>query len=130
VLREKLCQEGATPVWVRVSPGSLLRIIGPVPDVNDTRVSVAVPEIREREMQSSAGTVELKNDVKEFTAGRTISNTYDLKTGRYVWLVGPTSLVSASRDVVQICGRDSIDETSKFFGVFYALGSSGGQASR
>jgi hypothetical protein len=119
VLREKPCQEGATPVWVHVPSGSLLRIIGPVPDVNDT--PMVVPEIRQRDMQRSAEGVELKNEAKEFSAGRTMVNTYDLKTGRYVWLVGPTSLVSESRDVVQICGRDSPDGLSRPYGVFYAL---------
>src|SRR4029453_6354730 len=117
-LHETACPAGLMAVHVRVPDGSFLRIVGAVPDVDDTRV--AVPEIGQRDMQSSGESFELKNDSKEFTAGRTMANTFDLKSGRYVWLVAPTSRVSGSRDVLQICGRDSPDQLSRQYGVFYA----------
>ena len=118
-VRDMPCPSGALPVSVRVSNGSYLRILGPVPDVDETRV--AVPEIRERDMRASTDMDELKNDGKEFTAGRTMINTHDLKTGRSLWLIAPTSLVPEPQSVFHVCGRDSPDPLSRRYGVFYAV---------
>ncbi len=48
-------------------------------------------------------------------------NTYDLKSGRYVWLIAPTELLSEPPGIVRICGHDSADAQARNYGVFYAV---------
>jgi hypothetical protein len=117
-VEDAACPNGTVSAHVRVSEGSILRIVGDVPDVDDTRI--VVPEIRERDVRQTAGMVELRNDVNRFTAGHTMANVYDLKTGRFVWLVAPTALLPPSPGILRICGRESTDPLSRQYAVFYA----------
>ena len=118
VLAPATCPAGTQSVHIRLSPGSFLRIIGNVPDVDDTRA--AVPVIRERDLPATAGVVELRNDVKKYTAGHTMVNTYDLASGRLLWLVALSDLLSQGTGIIRVCGHDSADPLSKKYGVFYA----------
>jgi hypothetical protein len=104
---------------VRLSPGSVLRIVADPPAGAGTRVTV--PEIRVNELRRTVGTVEIKHDVERFVAGQTMSNTYDLKSGRYVWLLVPTSMVPEPLGIVRVCGHDSTDAEARNEGVFYAV---------
>ena len=71
-------------------------------------------------MRASASATELKNDAERFTAGQTMANVYDLKTGRLVWLVAPTEgQLSTSSGVFQVCGHDTLDPLSRNYAVFY-----------
>ncbi len=81
---------------------------------------VTAPEILETQLRETAGVVELKGDVSRFTAGNTMVNGYDLKTGRPVWLVAPTALLPPPPAILVVCGHDSTDRTAKRYGVFYA----------
>src|SRR6266542_2723466 len=112
------CPAGTLPVHVRFSHGSFLRIIGNVPDVDDTRI--VVPEIRARDVPRTAGVVEIRNDVNRFIAGHTMMNAYDLKRGRLVWLVASSAILPEPPNVLQICGHDSPDSLSRQYAVFYA----------
>ena len=118
VVETAACADEAPPLHVRYSPGSYLRIVRTEPDVNDARVTA--PEILETQLRETAGVVELKGDVSRFTAGNTMVNGYDLKTGRPVWLVAPTALLPRPPAILVVCGHDSTDRTAKRYGVFYA----------
>jgi hypothetical protein len=103
---------------VRLTPGSYLRITDDLLDLDDTRPPV--PEIRRSDLRASASSTELKNDVALFTGGQTMANLYDVRTGRYVWLVAPTSgLLTTSPGVFQICGHEAADPLSRRYAVFY-----------
>jgi hypothetical protein len=115
---ESPCPAGQETVYVRLSPGAFLRVVDDTQDVVSTRITV--PEIRVKDLRKTAGTVAIKNDVDQFVAGNTMMNTYDIKSGRYVWLIAPTHLLSESLGIVRICGHDSANAQSKDYGVFYA----------
>ena len=122
------CPGLTVAAYVRFSPGSALRILGDVPDVDDTRI--AVPEIRERDLRRTAGAVELKNDRDRFTAGQTMLNAHDVVSGRPLWLVVPTGLVPRSSGLFRVCGVHSPDPVSRSYGVFYAESVSDGASRR
>jgi hypothetical protein len=103
---------------VRLSPGSYLRVVSTAEDGSGTRVMV--PEVLEAQLRETAGVVELKNDAGRFTAGNTLVNGYDLKTGRPVWLIAPTPALPPPPAILTICGHDSSDATARRYGVFYA----------
>jgi hypothetical protein len=112
------CPAGTRPVAVRVSRGSFLRVVGNVPDVGDS--AVAVPDIRQYQLQQSAASTEIKNDQARFVAGQAMVNGYDLRTGLYVWLVAPAAMLSGTPAVFELCGHDTVDGLSRQYGVFYA----------
>jgi hypothetical protein len=106
-----------------LSAGSFLRIGSDLTDLDGT--GLRVPDVRRNEIRASAKATELKNDVERFTAGQTMANLYDLKTGRLVWLVAPTNgAVSLSPGLFQVCGHASPDPLSKSYAVFYAQSAS------
>ena len=117
-LVESPCPAGQNTVYVRLIPGSGLRIVADPPA--GTSIRVTVPAIRVTELRRTAGTVEIKHDLERFVAGQTMMNTYDLKSGRYVWLLVPTHLVPESSEIARVCGHDSTDADAKSQGVFYA----------
>ena len=96
--------------------------------MNDTRVTV--PEVHETQLRQTAGVIELKNEVGQFTAGNTIVNSYDVKTGRQVWLVAPTALLPRPPAILTVCGHDSTDTTAKRYRVFYADSVQSGKTAR
>jgi hypothetical protein len=118
VLQDVQCPAGTISTHVRLSPGSFIRITGDVPDVDNTRS--IVPEMRGVHMRANVGAIELKDDLTHFKEGYTTANLYDLKTGRYIWLVAPTSLLPAPPAVIQICGHDSPVPLPASYGLFYA----------
>jgi hypothetical protein len=116
-LAELSCPAGTLPVVVRVSEGSFLRITdGREP----ARARQAAVEISQHLLPLTAGRVEIGNDVRWFTAGNTMLNGYDLKSGRYVWLVTPTETIRQGAGIYAICGHDSPDALSRAYGVLYA----------
>jgi hypothetical protein len=118
VLQEARCPAGTISVHVRISSGSFLRITRDVPDIDD-RPSI-VPEIRGVHLRASVSAIELRDDLTHFKEEHTTANLYDLKTGRYVWLVAPTALLPASPGVIQICGHNSPVPLPASYGLFYA----------
>jgi hypothetical protein len=117
------CVDGNAGAVVRLSAGSFLRIGSDLTDLDGT--GLRVPDVRRNEIRASAKATELKNDVERFTAGQTMANLYDLKTGRLVWLVAPTNgAVSLSPGLFQVCGHASPDPLSKSYAVFYAQSAS------
>ncbi len=111
------CDAATIPIYVRVSNGSLLRIRD---DSHRSDGRSAAIEIGESQLALTAGRVEIGGDASHFTDGNTMFNGYDLKSGRYVWLVVPTDRLRKLPAVYAICGHDSTDERSKNYGVFYA----------
>jgi hypothetical protein len=119
VLAEAACPSGTLPVYVRFARGSFLHIVGNVPDVDDTRI--AAPLIRERDLRVSlTDVIDFRNDQDRLIAGKTILNGYDLKTGRYLWLVTPTDLLPEPPALLHVCGRDALNPASPAHHVFYA----------
>jgi hypothetical protein len=118
-LAESPCPAGQETIYVRLSPGAVLRVVDDQPPRAGRRVMV--PDIRVTDLRKTAGAVEIKHDVDRFVAGTTMMNTYDLKSGRYVWLVAPTSLVPEPWGIVRMCGYDSADAKAKNYGVFYTV---------
>jgi hypothetical protein len=112
------CVDAAPPLHVRYAPGSYLRILSRIPDVNDTRVRV--PEVQEAQLRQTAGVIELKNEAGHFTVGNTIVDSYDVKNGRRVWLVAPTARLPQPPAILAVCGHYGTDATAKQYGVFYA----------
>jgi hypothetical protein len=112
------CPDGTPPLHVRFSPGAFVRIVGNVPDVDDT--PIALPEIRVRDVAATAGATEIRNDLPLYRAGHTMMNVHDLPSGRLVWLVAPTALLPPPPAVLRVCGHPSPDATSRGYGVFYA----------
>jgi hypothetical protein len=114
---ELSCADSEVAVYVRLTAGSFLRI------VEDAKASenhhVIVPTIQVKDLRKTAGAVEIKNDMGRFLASSTMVNTYDLKTGRDVWLIAPTHLMPETPAIVGICGHDSDDVQSRKYGVFY-----------
>jgi hypothetical protein len=97
----------------------VLRVVEDLPE--GTGKTVRVPEIRVTDLRKTASVVEIKHDVDGFVAGSTLMHTYDLKSGRYVWLIVPTVLVPEPRGIVQMCGYDIADAHVRDYGVFYAV---------
>lgn len=114
---EAACPPGQSPVHVRITPGSFLRIRKAIWHQG---LEVQVPDIRAIDLQKTASLVEIKNDVNNFTASKTLVNAYDLKSGRIVWLVAPTDALPPPPTVVRICGHNSDNDISRSYGVFYA----------
>ena len=112
------CPDGAKAVFVGLSAGSFLRIADDRLDLDGP--PLPVPAIGQSDMRASASATELRNDAERFTAGQTMANGYDLKTGRLVWLVAPTEgQLSTSSGVFQVCGHDTLDPLSRNYAVFY-----------
>ena len=111
------CPDGSDAVHVRVSNGAFLRI---ETDDASSEARVAAVEVSERKLALTAGVVELRNDVRRFTAGHTMLNGYALDSGRFVWLIAPTHLLSGTAGVFPVCGRPSDDALSRNYGVFFA----------
>ena len=113
---ESECPPGLRRVHVRLSPGSSLRIVD---ESSPHSGRVTVPDIRASDLQKTVGNVAIKNDMPRFRPGNTMIDTYDIRDGRYVWLIGPTHLLAGTHGIVELCGRDSHDAEAKRYGVFY-----------
>ena len=111
------CPDGSDAMHVRVSRGAFLRI-EKTGDASDAHV--AAVEVDERRLALTASVVELRNDAHRFTAGHTMLNVYDLESGRFVWLIAPTRLLSGTPGIFPVCGRPSDDQLSRNYGVFFA----------
>jgi hypothetical protein len=112
------CPQTTVPVHVRLSSGSFLRIIKDVENGGNTRVTV--PHIRERDLRNTTQLTELKDHMDRVSAGHTMLNGYDLKTGRIVWLIAPSDLLPPPPRLLEICGHRSPDALPRQYGFFYA----------
>jgi len=114
---ESECPMGQQRVHVRLSPGSSLRIL----DESSSRSGrITVPDIRVSDLQKTAGNLAIKNDMPRFGPGNTMIDTYDIRNGRYVWLIAPTHLLTGTEGIVELCGHDSHDAQARRYGLFYA----------
>jgi hypothetical protein len=111
------CPADTTAVFVRVSAGSYLRVGQNFQPSSPGRAAV---EVAEGVLAHTAGRVELRNDLATFRAGTLLLNAYDLKSGRYVWLVAPENPPLPSSGIYGVCGHDSTNRLSRNYGVFFA----------
>jgi hypothetical protein len=115
---EGTCTDGSRPLFVRFTRGSSLRVGGDTPDVDDT--PVVVPDIRRVDLRTAASGVEVGNTLDRITAGNTMMNSYDLKSGRFIWLIAPTALLPGTPGMLQVCGHEPAESVARQYGMFYA----------
>jgi hypothetical protein len=106
------CPSGSESLVVRMNDDEVLRI-----DEDRAPRGILPTVIRQRELQRTAGAVEMKTAEFTLGAGMSFLFTYDPMDGREVWLVGESARLQTSSGLLQICGHYGQDKTARYYGL-------------
>lgn len=110
------CSKEQETAYVRLSSGSLVSLVddGVIPQthlplvrISDFRIYIHINSY-------------IGHELKKLTPPTTMMNTFDLKNGRYIWLIADSRMIPEKLGIVRVCGNFSTDTKARNYAVFYA----------
>jgi hypothetical protein len=117
------CAAGQAGVAVPVSPGSYIHLAS---DVDGERTSV--PRVRRSDFIAglqNLGYPDVARELGRLPEGSVTANTFDVRTGEYVWLEWTRPDWRRQTRVITVCGSFTPDASVRLYGFFRADGEAG-----
>ncbi|MHC1783318.1 MAG: hypothetical protein AB9891_11305 [Anaerolineaceae bacterium] len=116
-INEITCPQGEEAVYLRVNPGSYIQVVE-----DQTVRQTWLPVIRWNDFSRSIHDFpfyEITEELDPVTPPTTLTFTYDLISGRHVWLVADTRIFPNPTGIFAVCGTWSKNIDITGYGFFY-----------